>query len=419
MTLTADQRRAIAAIDYEAMATLLARLVDTPSPTGAERAAADVIADYLSSTSVELDVQAFAEGRANVIGQLRGSGSGPTLMLNGHLDTSYTGEESELSGSGYKNRSVLVDDEWMYGNGVHNMKSAVAAFAEVVASVDRSGVPLSGNIVFAAVAGEIEKSPFGRFQGPSYDGFGVGTAFALRNGLTADMCILGEPTALTIGLSNLGILWIRLSVRGTMAHTQHASEAVNAIDRARWLMDGLDRWMRDYRDRHEYKGLRPAADITAIEGGWPYRLSRTPIFCDVFVCLRLPPTTTPTAVVSELRAYLTTIESEVGSVDLDVYVSHPAAAIEADEPVVAAIHRSHLEILRTEPVYRPRGAYMDSSHLVAYGIPTVVYGPSGRIRTAHPDAGWSPDLGEHTSLTDLRTFARIITATVVDLCSTR
>lgn len=417
MTLTDAQQQVVEALDHDAVVAFLARLVETPSPTGSEEQAAVVVAEYLNSTSAQVELQRFAPGRANVVARLPGRGGGSSIMLNGHLDTSYTGEEPELDGPGYKNQAVLVDGTWMYGNGVHNMKSAVAAFAEVIAAIERSKVPFAGDVVLAGVAGEIEKAPYGRYQGAAYDGFGAGTAHALRHGLHADMCILGEPTALTVGLSNLGVVWVRLGVSGTMAHTQHASEAVNAIEGARRLMDRLDPWMESYRDRHAYQDLRPAADVTAIEGGWPYRVSRTPVFCDVFVCLRVPPTTTPTQVIDELGRYVETLIPEVGTVEVEAYVSHPAAVIEADQPVVTALHRSHTAIAHAEPVYRPRGAYMDSSHLVALGIPTVIYGPSGRVRAENPDAGWSPDLGEHTNLEDLRTYTQVVAATVTQLCA--
>ena len=411
-----EQAAVMAAINDEEMIELLTELVNTPSPTGNEEAAARVVADFLARFNVPAEVHVFAPNRANVVARLKGTGGGPTLMLNGHLDTSYRGDEPELDGPGYKNNAVVVD-EWMYGNGVHNMKSAVAAFAEILVAVSRSRTRLKGDIVLVGVAGEIERAPYGRFRGSEYLGFGVGTAYALQNGLDADMCILGEPTTCTIGLSNLGVLWIRLRVRGTTAHTQHASAAINAISRARILMDALDKWMIDYRTRYKYNGLRPAADITALEGGWPYRLSRVPIFCDTFLCLRIPPSTTPDLVVTELKAEVAALESKVGSIEVDVYVSRPAAAIDENEPVVTSLHKAHAQVLGSEPEYRPRGAYMDSSYLVANGIPTVVYGPSGRVKIADRGAGWAPDAGEHTSLKDLRQYVRVVASAAVDICS--
>jgi len=56
------------------------------------------------------------EGRANVIAAVRGAGDGPTLMLNGHLDTSYTGDFWEdyaalgMSGPNYRPKAYEIGD---------------------------------------------------------------------------------------------------------------------------------------------------------------------------------------------------------------------------------------------------------------------------------------------------------------------
>ena len=165
MALTDTQRALVEAIDEAALVDLLASLVNIPSPTGNEADVATYIARYASERGIHAKVQPIAANRANVLLSVAGKGQGPTLMLNGHLDTSYTGEEPELDGIGYKNRAQIVDDRWMYGNGVHNMKSAVASFIAVAEAIITSGVTLEGDLVIAGVAGEIEKAPYGRFAG--------------------------------------------------------------------------------------------------------------------------------------------------------------------------------------------------------------------------------------------------------------
>lgn len=399
--------------------SFLAELCEIPSPTGHELAAATFIRDRLLNIGVEARLQHFDDDRANVIGSLRGSGGGPTLMLNGHLDTSYTGDEPELSGPGYKNHAVFVGDDWLYGNGVHNMKNALASYYGVLAALQRAGTRLAGDIVFAGVAGEIERAPFGPYQGPEYRGFGTGTSYALDHGLDADMCILGEPTTNAIGLSNLGVNWVRLGTKGTMAHTQHAETATNAIYQMHKVMDRIRTWRDQYRDRHAYDGVRPACDITAVNGGWPWRVSRTPVFCDLFLCIRTTPgmrTTTVRREVDELVRELEAMDPTL-SVEIEFYVSHQPSEISRDEPVVQAIHRNHVAVTGSEPEYRRRTAYMDSSALIEHGIPTVVYGPSGRTNNSSDQRGWSPEEGEHIYLPDLATGTKVVAGAVVDLCA--
>lgn len=416
---TAAKQAVLANIKDDEIVALLAELCETPSPTGHELAAATLLRDRLLALGVDARMQQFDDDRANVVATLHGTGGGPTLMLNGHLDTSYTGEEPELSGPGYKNKAVFVGDDWLYGNGVHNMKNALASYYGVLAALVRSEVTLAGDVVLAGVAGEIERAPYGAFQGPEFRGFGTGTGYALSHGLDADMCILGEPTTNTIGLSNLGVNWVRLGTKGTMAHTQHAETAVNAIYQMQKVMDRITTWRNEYRERHAYEGVRPACDITAIEGGWPWRVSRTPVFCNLFLCIRTTPgmrTTTVKREVDELARELEATDPSL-QVEVEFYVSHQATEISSEEPVVQAVHRSYVEVTGSEPEYRRRTAYMDSSALNEHGIPTVVFGASGRTNQSGAQRGWSPQEGEHIYLPDLAVGTKAVAGAVVDLCS--
>lgn len=417
---TATARKTVLSnLDAEEITSFLADIVEIPSSTGHELSVATFIRDRLRSSGIDARLQRFDEDRANVIGRIQGTGGGPTLMLNGHLDTSYTGYEPELQGMGYKNQAVIVDDEWMYGNGVHNMKNALASYVGIMEAIVRSEVRLAGDVILAGVAGEIERAPFGSNRGPEYLGFGTGTSYALSHGLDADMCILGEPSSNTIGLSNLGVNWVRISTTGTMAHTQHAETAVNAIYQAEKIIEKLKPWMAEYREKYALDGIKPACDITAINGGWPWRVSRTPVFCDIFLCVRTTPGTRTNTVKRELDELIRELQTEEPRIDVDVefYVSHQPTEISKDEPVVRALHENHSEVIGSEPEYRRRTAYMDSSALNSHGIPTVVYGPSGRVNTNGDQRGWSPEQGEHIYLDDLIQGTKVVSGTVVDVCS--
>jgi acetylornithine deacetylase len=109
--------------------------------------------------------QELSPERFNAIGVLPGKGEGPTLMLNGHMDTSYRGDEDYLSGPGYKAHAIR-DGEWLYGLGVKNMKCGLACYLTAVRAIVESGVERQGDIMVAAVVGETEKAPIDEFQGP-------------------------------------------------------------------------------------------------------------------------------------------------------------------------------------------------------------------------------------------------------------
>ena len=82
----------IDAIEPNEAVGLVKQLVDIPSPEGEELRCARFLYDYMRQGGVEVQLQDVEEGRANVIAVVRGAGDSTTLMLNGHLDTSYTGD---------------------------------------------------------------------------------------------------------------------------------------------------------------------------------------------------------------------------------------------------------------------------------------------------------------------------------------
>src|SRR5215204_5400610 len=83
-------------IDRDRLVDLALRLVSTPSFTGSEEEAAELMRSELASLGLQVQWQQVEDGRANVLGTWPGEGGGPTLMLNGHLDTSYSGREPRL-----------------------------------------------------------------------------------------------------------------------------------------------------------------------------------------------------------------------------------------------------------------------------------------------------------------------------------
>ena len=161
-------------IDERRLVDLALRLVSTPSFTGSEEAAAELMREELVSLGLQVQWQQVETGRANVLGTWPGTGGGPTLMFNGHLDTSYSGREPWLQGiPGFQPEGFERDGRF-YGLGISNMKGAVACYVEAVRSLMDAGARLRGDVMIAAVAGEIEKTQEGEEQGADFRGYAAG-----------------------------------------------------------------------------------------------------------------------------------------------------------------------------------------------------------------------------------------------------
>ena len=132
-------------IDRERLVETASRMIDTPSFTGDERAMADLMAGLYGELGLHVQLQQVEDGRANAVGTWEGSGGGPTLMFNGHVDTSYSGREPWLRDVPGFQPSAFVRDGRLYGLGISNMKGALACYVEAVRALQDAGVRLRGD----------------------------------------------------------------------------------------------------------------------------------------------------------------------------------------------------------------------------------------------------------------------------------
>ena len=393
-------------IDRDRLVELALRLVSTPSFTGSEEAAAELMRSELASLGLQVQWQQVEDGRANVLGTWPGAGGGPTLMLNGHLDTSYSGREPWLAGiPGFQPQGFEREGR-IYGLGISNMKGALACYVEAVRALQDAGVRLKGDVLVAAVAGEIEKTQHGEAQGAEYRGYAAGSRHLVGHGGAADMCILGEPTENKLVLAHFGTLWMRLSTRGPFVHTAFSSGRLreNSIVRMRDVLDAVVEWLPRWEEEMSYDGFEGVANIGAIQGGFGWRVSRTPHATDLFVDLRVP----PSVPMAEARRKALEFARRLDGVEAEVYVTAPGAEIEESHPLVAALGDAHSDVFGAPPERDVTRWFSDASVLSRYGIATVNYGTSSGL----PD----PELGENLEIDGLVKTAEVYAIAIQNVC---
>lgn len=414
-----DFSKAAAHITAEAVRDALADMVNIASPTGGEAAMAHYLVDRMGRSGLDTDLQMVDEGRPNAVGQLRGAGTGINLLFTGHMDTSYDGTETYLSGAGFKPKAV-IEDGWLWGLGSNNMKSGLAAALVAIEALVKSNTKLAGDISFGGVVGEIEKTAIEEFQGVAYSGYGIGSKHLVTHGVTADYAMLVEPTGLKISTANLGCLWARITVEGTVSHSAMSNRpgVVNAINVMHELQNDIADWARAYEESDIHMGERPNVTIASIRGGDPWRLSRNPYSCSLYLDIRTVPGQSADMVKRQLRAVLRAFSERKGIAEprLFFYVTDPATVIDENLPVVQALGVAQQEVSRERPASIIRRPGADAVHFNAYGVPCVVFGPGGRT---HPSSkGRSMHaVGEHVLIEDVLTASRIYLATALDLCN--
>jgi len=369
-------------IDEGRLVDWASRAIATPSFTGSEEAMAELMRETFLDLGLQVQWQQVEEGRANVLGTLPGSGGGPSLMFNGHLDTSYSGREPWLRHVPGFQPSAFVEDGRLYGLGISNMKGALACYVEALRALADGRVRLRGDVLVAAVSGEIEKAQWGDAQGAEYRGYAAGSRYLVSHGGVADMCVLGEPTESKVVLGHFGSLWLRISTRGPFVHTafSEGKRDENAIVRLRDVLDAVLEWIPTWEGDPEnaYRGAKAIVNVGAVEGGFGWRVSRTPHRADLFLDVRVPPTkemATARGQVLDLVRDLAERFPEHG-IEGEVYVTAPGAEIAEEHPLVGALDEAHAEVFGAAPERDVTRWFSDASVLTRYGIATVNYGTS-------------------------------------------
>ena len=401
-------------IDRDRLVAWASEAIGVPSFTGSEEAMAELMRETFVGMGLRVQWQQVEDGRANVLGIREGAGGGPSLMFNGHLDTSYSGREPWLAHVPGFQPSAFVEDGRLYGLGISNMKGALACYVEALRALDDAGVRLRGDVLIAAVAGEIEKTQYGDAQGAEYRGYAAGSRYLVSHGGVADMCILGEPTESKVVLGHFGSLWARISTTGPFVHTafSEGKRDQNSIVRMREVLDAVLEWIPTWEDDPEnaYRGAKAIVNVGAVQGGFGWRVSRTPHRTDLFLDVRVPPTKEMAVArrqVLELVRSLRERFPEHG-IEGEVYVTAPGAEIDEGHPLVAALDMAHAEVFGGPPERDVTRWFSDASVLTRYGVATVNYGTSsGLLDTVK---------GENLEIEGLVKTAEVYARTAMNVC---
>lgn len=430
--LSRAERRALDALDREALLSLLAELVAVESLGGepGERKAGELAARRMEERGMavdawEIDFDSLRRHPAysadierdaglGVVGVLGGppdggaseTTDGRTLVLNGHLDVVPAGERERWGSPPF--RATRRGDE-VRGRGTADMKGALAAAMTAAAAIRDAGVELGGRLELHAVPGE-------------EDG-GAGTLAALERGHArdADGAVVMEPTRLAVAPAQAGALNFRITVPGEAAHGALRTEGVDPVEKFLPLFRAVRELEAD-RNRRLRGALFDDCDLPFAvcmgklrAGVWASTVAESLVAEGRF---GVAPGEEPAEARSELEAAVA--EAAEGDPWL---AEHPPrvewwgarfepARTDPGAAVVRATRSAHRDASGREAEVRGMtyGADMGLLSNVA-GVPTVLYGP-GDVRRAHrPDEG--------VPLDDLFTAAQAYALLALRFCGAR
>jgi acetylornithine deacetylase/succinyl-diaminopimelate desuccinylase-like protein len=213
---------------------LLQRLIrngcvnDGTRDSGQELRNADLLADHVRGSGVELTTFESHPGRASLLARVAGTDpSAPTLMLMGHTDVVPFAPEGwqrdPLGGE-------LVDGV-VWGRGAIDMLNLTASMAVATRRLAASGRRLQGSLLFLAVADEEAGGGLGAGWLVEHARAAVRCDYVItENGGVLQHTPAGERIGISVG--EKGICWLSLRVHGTPGHGSRPLHADNALVKA-------------------------------------------------------------------------------------------------------------------------------------------------------------------------------------------
>lgn len=352
-----------------------------------ESAIAAYLGGVLRALGMEVTLHDAAPGRTSVVGRLRGTGGGHSLMLYGHIDTvGIEGMKSPLSGR--------IRNGRMHGRGTYDMKGGVAACVAAVKAIVDAGGRLAGDVVFVGAADEEVAS--------------IGMSEVLRH-VRTDAAIVTESTELQLCLSHKGFCWMEVEVEGRAAHGSRFEEGIDAnMAMGRFLgrLDNLERELRK-RPPHALVGP-PSLHAAVILGGTG--TSTYAAHCRLEIERRTIPGETEAGALAEIQAILDALAADDPNFRARVRPLLSRGSFEAQRgaAIVERVYSAATTVLGAPPKIIGEPYWMDAALMADAGIETVVIGPTGA--GAHAAREW-------VDLASVESVAAILARTAASYCA--
>lgn len=361
--------RAHPALSLDALTSILQDLVRTQSvnPGTPESAMADTVVRLLNDVPAEIKRVDFAAERTSVGVRLAGAKDGPTLVLNGHVDTVPVDDRARWTFDPF---AAEVSDGFLYGRGACDMKAGLAIQIAVARALTSRLDELRGSLVLHFAAGEEGGEP--------------GTLSLLEAGFGGDYGIVTEPTNLDVSVATRGAACIRILIKGRSIHASCAHDGINPIRKLQPILAVLDEYDRELAARPH--PLLPGGSITptVVRGG--VKRNAVADSCELLLDRRLLPAEDWQDELHELNARLEPIRLD--DPDFDYELSHvvpplSGAEIDSSSSLACLVRRVGTEVLGAEPAFCGSRYGSDVRNLVVdAGMEALTFGP-GDIRETH------------------------------------
>ncbi|MDP4109299.1 MAG: M20/M25/M40 family metallo-hydrolase [Bacillota bacterium] len=334
----------------------LGQLVGIPSVSGKEKAVGDFIYECMKEIGMDsVEKQFAAPDRFNVVGRLKGKKPGKTILLTGHMDTVDAGEGWDTDPF-----TAVTKDGRMYGRGVLDMKSGIAASlnAARIAAMHRDELP--GELILAFV--------------PDEEAYSIGVNKLIDEGIKADFGISAEPEWGAL-IGAMGKMLIKAEAKGVATHGHTPELGVNAIEEMSRFLAVLDREMPEIV--HPKMGNQRYVTLK-IEGGFKEYSIVVPEHCEALINKHTAPEETVEFVISNMQNVVSKLglKAKFSFSVCDPY--YPAFDLGEDFPFKKSLEKVFTDVTGEKLKYEYGTGVSDNNRLVPLtGIPVICLGCKG------------------------------------------
>lgn len=339
--------------DVEEAAALTAALVAIRSQPGEEGAVQRAVARWLTDQELRAELLPNEGDRPNVLARVE-NGPGPTLLLNGHVDTVLA-----VQGWSCDPWQGRRDGDRFYGLGAADMKAGVAAAMLATRALDRARDRWRGTVIFTSVVDE--------------EAYSIGARALVALGLKADACIVTEASWPNPVIGGVGKVLVRADITGKSAHGSWPQDGINAAVEAARLVVRLDELPLGRHPR-----LTPTQCVLSLHGGNDQYVITVPERARFTINRHIVPGETGESVLAEMRALADALHSPARfdfAIDPPYY---PAWEMATDHPFLGQFAGAYAAEFGRAPTYAYNPGVADTNYFAAdLGIPTVQFGPRG------------------------------------------
>lgn len=201
-------------MDKQEKIKILQDVIQLETPNGNEEIVALYYKNLLEAHGIESELIQYADGRVNLVAELKGQEDGRILAVSGHMDVVDAGNPDLWT---YPPYGAEIHDGVMYGRGTTDMKAGLTALIIAMIELKESGQVFSGTVRLLACVGE-EIGMLGSKQ-------------LTDLGYTEDIdgMIIAEPSTPYYNTKHKGSIQYQVIAHGRAAHSSTPEKGVNTI----------------------------------------------------------------------------------------------------------------------------------------------------------------------------------------------